>query len=344
MSKLLLPLSKAALILPTDRGLEMPHLKLPFEPLLGITSPYWQTVLGSYGLPLLIPDAQPLLIDLPDGDQLFCYESTPKGWTIQDSAVVLAHGMAGSSDSNYILRFARALYLLGYKVVCLNFRSCGPGMGRARKPSHGGRSDDLLAVCNRLRERFPSLKLTIVGFSLSGNILLKMLGELGSEAIPWVDSAYAICPPVDLKASSLYIHRHHGRGFEKLFIGWLREKVEEKERIYQDYPKIAFPKEMTMYDFDDFYTAPLSGFKNAEDYYTQSSSNRVISQIAVPTKILYALDDPIVPASTLNQLDLPPEVSAYAAPHGGHLGFLSWTGKKFGVRWMDKIVMDWLME
>lgn len=320
----------------------MPHLQLPFEPLLGMTSPYWQTVLGSYGLPLQTPEAQPLLIDLSDGDQLYCFESTPKGWTVEDSAVILGHGMAGSSDSNYMVRFARALFQRGYKVVCVNYRSCGPGMGRARKPSHGGRSEDLLAVCNNLRNRFPTLKVSIVGFSLSGNILLKMLGELGSEAVPWIQSAFAISPPVDLKAGCHFIHRHHGQGFEKLFLSWLMEKVTEKQRIYRDYPKVIFPRKMTMYDFDDLYTAPLSGFKNAEDYYALSSSNRVIHQIAVPTKILYALDDPIVPARCLNQLDLPPTVSAYAVPHGGHLGFLSWTGKEFGVRWMDKVIMEWL--
>lgn len=320
----------------------MPHYTLPFNPLPGCSSGYLQTVMGNYGFPTALPPSTPIIVPVSDDDQLVCLDSTPPGWTSNLPTIVLMHGLGGSSNSRYILRLSQYFFGKGQRVVRVNFRGCGPGEGLARKPSHAGRSSDLLAVCKVLKMQFPESDLKLVGYSLSGNIVLKLLGELGFEAPALIERAIAVCPLVDLKEGSIFIGKPEKRMFEKYYLDCLREKVARKKIIYPDYPDIFFPDPLSMVIFDDIYTAPLSGFKNVEEYYESSSANRVIDKIVVPTKILYSLDDPIVPPKSITELQLPPAVSSYATRHGGHVGFLGWSGTDFWFRWMDRKIVRWL--
>lgn len=315
---------------------------IPFDPLPYLSSGFWQTVLGSYGLPLRDPPSSKFVVPVTDGDELICLESRPPGWTPQLPTFVLTHGLGGSSRSRYMVRLSRFLYRKGQRVIRVNFRGCGIGKGFARKPAHGGRSDDLLAVCHQLKRLNPESDLRVVGFSLSGNILLKMLGELGSAGVPLVERALAICPSVDLKASATFIAQPENRVFEEYYLRYMVERVVEKQKIYPDFPKIVFPDPLSMYTFDDLYTAPLSGFQNADDYYDHCSCKNLVHLIKVPTTILYSLDDPILPAHPIEQLRISSSVKAYATEHGGHVGFLGWVGPKFWFRWMDKKIIEWL--
>lgn len=320
----------------------MPHYTLPFNPVPGLSSGYWQTIFGYYGFHLSPPPSVPMIIPVSDDDRLFCLDSTPPEWNPNLPTIILTHGLGGSSNSRYMLRLSRYLYIKGQRVIRVNFRGCGPGEGLARKPSHAGRSDDLLAVCKMLKIQFPHSDIKIVGFSLSGNIVLKMLGELGVHAADLVERALTICPLVDLKAGSIFISKPEKRLFENSYLEGLKEIVARKKKIYPDYPNISFPKTMSLYTFDDLYTAPLSGFQNAEEYYELCSSNPIVHKIAIPTKILYSLDDPIIPAKTIEELQLSPSVTTYATKHGGHVGFLGWAGPDFWLRWMDRRVVKWL--
>lgn len=320
----------------------MPHIVLPFSPVPGLTSGSLQTILGSFGLPLADPLSSPLLVPVSDNDQLYCLDSTPSNWDPSMPTIVLGHGLGGSSRSRYMVRLSRYLFENGHRVVRINFRGAGQGEGLARQPSHGGRSEDFLAVCKVLKSQYPSSPLKVVGFSLSGNILLKMLGELGADGPELIERAIAICPAVDLKTGAIFIARPENWFFQKYYVDCLLEIVERKRKIFSDYPAVDFPKSLTMYDFDNMYTAPLCGFKNAEDYYIHSSANTHISHIAVPTTVLYSLDDPVVPSETISSLELPETVTAYATQYGGHVGYLSWVNGAFGLRWMDKKVIDWL--
>jgi hypothetical protein len=171
-----------------------------------------------------------------------------------------------------------------------------------------------------------------------------MLGELGADGPELVERAIAICPAVDLKTGALFIARPENWFFQKYYVDCLLEIAERKRKILPDYPMVNFPNPLSLYDFDENYTAPLCGFKNADDYYCQSSANRVISQITVPTTILYSLDDPVVPAETITSLELPKTVTAYVTEYGGHVGYLSWVNGAFGLRWMDSKVISWLFD
>ena len=265
----------------------MPHIVLPFSPLPGVTSGFLQTVLGSFGLPLADPLSSPFLVPVSDGDQLYCLDSTPPNWEPTMPTIVLGHGLGGSSRSRYMVRLSRYLFEHGFRVVRINFRGAGQGEGLARQPSHGGRSDDFLAVCRTLKKQHPSSPLKVVGFSLSGNILLKMLGELGVEGPDLIECAITICPAVDLKTGAVFIGRPENWFFQKYYVDSLLEIVARKRKIFSDYPAVNFPDPLSLYQFDELYTAPLSGFKNADDYYEQSSSKHYIPQIAVPTTVLY---------------------------------------------------------
>lgn len=322
--------------------LVMPHIVLPFQPLLGITSGFMQTALGSFGLPLADPLSSPLMVPVSDGDQLYCLESTPEQWSPEEPTIVLAHGLGGSSSSRYMVRLSRYLFTNGHRVVRINFRSAGPGLGFARQPNHGGRSEDLLAACILLNKQYPQSKLKVVGFSLAGNILLKMLGELTANGNDLIEKAIAICPAVDLKTGVKFIGRPENRFLEKYYVDSLLEIIDRKKRIYPHYPNIQFPNPLSLYGFDEYYTAPLCGFNSAEEYYDLSSSNRVIHKITVPTTILYALDDPVIPSETLSALDLPDNITAFSTQYGGHVGYLSWSGSDFWLRWMDRKVIEWL--
>lgn len=315
---------------------------LPFKPLLGIASGYWQTIIASYGLPLSDPPSTSFIVPATDHDQLVCVDSTPPGWTPELPIIVLAHGLGGSSRSRYIVRLTRYLYKKGQRVIRVNFRGCGLGEGYAKQLSHAGRSEDLLAVCQMLKNQNPDTKIKIVGFSLAGNILLKMLGELGTRGQLLIDSALAICPLVDLRASSIYIADPEKRIFENFYLECLKLKAAQRIKIFPDFPRVSFPEKLSLYIFDNIYTAPLSGYNNADEYYETCSCKRFIHKIAVPTKILYAKDDPIIPSHTIEDLNLPPCVTLYSTEYGGHVGYLSWTGFKFWLRWMDKQVIEWL--
>ncbi len=320
----------------------MPNYNLPFNPALGLSSGYLQTIFGNFGFPLPEPPSIPLIVPVSEGDRLYCLDSTPPGWTSNQPTIVLMHGLEGSSRSRYLVRLCRYLFGTGQRVIRVNSRGCGLGEGMARKPSHAGQSDDIIAVCRALKNQFPQSDLKLAGFSLSGNIVLKMLGELGTDAIPLVERAIAVCPSVDLHAGIIYIGKPEKRIFENYYLKYLMKKIERKKKIYSDYPNIKFPNHLSLNIFDELYTAPLSGFQNAEEYYETCSSSRIIHKIAIPTKILYSLDDPIIPAKSIQDLQLSPSVTSYATEHGGHVGFLGWTGSDFGFRWMDKRVVRWL--
>ncbi len=187
------------------------------------------------------PPSDSFIVEVSDNDQLVCFDSMPPKWRAKDPTAILVHGIGGSSDSKYILRHSAHLYSEGNRVIRINFRGCGAGEGMARKPSHAGRSCDLLAVCEAVKSRAPKSPLIVIGYSLGGNILLKMLGEEPKKTQELLRNAIAICPVVDLYEGSLYLGLPEHRFFEKMYLKWLLEKIARKRKLYHDYPQIRFP-------------------------------------------------------------------------------------------------------
>lgn len=167
--------------------------KLPFKPLWGITSKHLQMILANFwpiGRP---PPSHEQLIDIGNGDQLACAISTPKNFT---KTIVLIHGLGGDQTARYMVRLARKFYAKGFKVVRVNLRNCGPGKGLSKLPYNSGTSGDILHVVQYLKKTSPHSDITVIGFSLGGNIALKLAGELHKNDL--LEHVIAVCPPLDL--------------------------------------------------------------------------------------------------------------------------------------------------
>ncbi len=321
------------------------RLKMPeFKAFPLLSSGVAQTIAASFWLqmPNVRPDASEI-IELPDGDRLVFVENKPPQWTPKDRIILLVHGLAGSDQSKYMIRMSRKLTEKGYLVVRLNLRGCGPGFGLARQPYHSGRSEDVRPVLKRLATRYPTAPVTIAGFSLGANIALKLAGEDGRSPTGKLDSVIAVSPPIHLAASAQKLCHPNARIFSGFFMKKIIEQVELTRVKYPDLPEVRATRGMTVTDFDNLYTAPVSGFKNAADYYEQASAKLHVASIRIPTLILSAADDPVVDVQSVRELPPIPGVDVVVTPGGGHVAFLG-MDLKHGtkIRYMDQLVTRWI--
>ncbi len=316
----------------------------PFHPLPGLKSAYWQTILGSKLKFHREPKSKTHYVRLPDQDQLAIEVSHPKDWQTNEPTVMMIHGLGGCHRAGYMVRLAHKLLKAGYRVVRINLRGCGSGFGHAKKLYHGGLSDDILAVLQHHQTLCPASSVTLVGFSLGGNMALKLAGELGDKGSDYLQQVIAVCPPIDLSHCSEMIGQPKNHTFRRYFMKKLKNTVRRRHLLFPDLPPP--PKirrfNMHLHQFDDTYTAPHAGFKNAEDYYQQASAINVIDQIRVPCRMLFALDDPFIDSSILHQKKLPAHMELHLTEHGGHMGFLGSPRKPGGFRWMDHVLLNWI--
>ncbi len=284
------------------------------------------------------------IVRLSDGDQLAIHDNEPESWTPTDPVTVLLHGLCGSSTSNYMCRIAGKLNDRGQRTFRINLRGCGDGQGMARRPYHAGRSDDLAAVVESVRSLCPQAPISVVGFSLGGNILLKWLGEAATSLPDNLTRAVAVNPPADLQVCTNSLATLWGGFYDRHFAKLLHQHALETPHWHGYLPEDwSSRRPKRVLEFDEKLTAPVAGFASASDYYHQCSATRVIGDIRVPTLILTSRNDPLVPVSVLETLPLPESVQLHVAPSGGHLGYI---GRGRGVDpdryWMDWRVIDWL--
>jgi hypothetical protein len=187
----------------------------------------------------------------------------------------------------------------------------------------------------------PSSPLGLLGFSLGGNIVLKLAGEAAGDPIPGLRLVLAAAPPIDLARCSEMIARPQNRLYELHFLKELLGQVRLRRRHFPDLPRIRFPQPLTLRVFDDLYTAPSAGYDGVDDYYHRASSLPYISRIAVPTLILTARDDPFIAVGPFERLGAPGPVEVRIVDRGGHLGFLGPDGAG-GIRWAEQRLVEWL--
>ncbi len=312
-----------------------------FKPLPWISSGKSQTLMGHY-LPFnpFLSDRKQHIITLPDHDKIVLIENTALQRTKSQRIILLVHGLTGSHLSRYLIRITRLLVGKGFLVMRMNLRGCGAGTNLAQNLYHSGRSEDTRAVLNWLKMHFPQSPVTQIGFSLGANITLKMAGEDGTSASSNVDSIIAVSPPLDLLASVKNITQSI---FDQHFVKALLQDVRGIHQTFPDLPKTTFPRNLTLYDFDNLYTAPRSGFIDAYDYYTQCSSGQFVEHITLPTLILHAMDDPLVAHHPFTLLPKKKNLHLLLTKEGGHLGWLASTGKLYPYRWMDQVIVNWVM-
>jgi predicted alpha/beta-fold hydrolase len=241
-----------------------------------------------------------------------------------------------------MMRLAYKLWRRGIRAVRMNLRGCGSGVGLARQPYHSGRSADVWEVLLALHQDTPASPTTLIGFSLGGNIVLKMAAEQGVAAAPYVTQVIAVCPPADLAACARLLGQPSNRLYEQHFMRLLRAAVNERQRLFADAPAVTLPPQLSLYAFDNIFTAPQCGFQDADDYYARCSAAPLVPRITLPCRMLFANDDPFVDASVFDAVALPPHVQLIRTARGGHLGFLGWPGSAGGYHWLDTTLLTWI--
>jgi uncharacterized protein len=313
-----------------------------FRPLPLLGNRHVQTLLGYFLKgPVLRHPARERRLTLPDGDRLLLLDSVPKSWRPGDPAALLLHGLGGCAQSSYLQRLAARLLAGGVRAVRLNMRAAGRGFGLARHFYHAGRTEDVRAALAEVGRWCPGSPLLLAGFSLGGNIALKLAGEAADEPVPGLARVAAVAPPIDLLRCAELLCTPGNRLYDRFFTRMLTAEVRRYLRFHGE-PPLRFPKNLKMTDFDDLFTAPRCGFADARDYYRRSSAQPLIPRIRVPALILTARDDPFVAVAPFEELTLPSHVELVIAERGGHLGFLGRDGGG-GVRWAERKVGDWLL-
>jgi uncharacterized protein len=304
----------------------------PCRPPFWARSGHLQTLIG-YGLPSpqLTQSFKPYTVLLPDGDQLMgrYYAGT------SPSLIVIFHGLIGSADSTYMSRMALLCLAQNHSVLLMNHRGCGEGEGLARGPYHSGRGDDISAVIASCRENFKNKQIIAMGFSLSANALLSLVCGIRGTHLP--DQAIAVNGPSDLKACSESLKTGFNRLYDLWFVNGCRKEIQSRQTQKLIPDDIQLSRWAYLNDVDDVYTAPLGGFRNANDYYAKCSTAPHLGQIKTPTFILMSQDDPFIPWQPYLSAKDNPYVHLHLEKTGGHMGYLCQTKGPWGYkRWMDE--------
>lgn len=360
----------------------------PFHPWIGLARPHLQTIIGPYlPSPQIAPEKTFQLLQ-PDGDTLFVHENVPRldlpsSLPNQERPVILVsvHGLAGCHRSPYVQRLASLATQRGWFSYRMDLRGAGQTGLDTRLLYHAGRSDDVLAVLRFVREKHPSGRIFLCGFSLGASITLHLLansmgvvtvgenGELpfangafdppaksgdrpeaaqslfqSAASAAWIDGAIAVCPPLDLALSARHIQRGVNRLYDQVFARALWRALQERPRAQKELgTRLPHRRPATLWDFDQQVTAPLGGFHSAEAYYHQFSTCDQVQRITLPTLVIIAQDDPLIPFETAEAVRWSSSTKVIVTPRGGHLGFL---GRATGfvrpqpTRWLERAIVD----
>lgn len=269
-------------------------------------------------------------LELSDGDFLDLDFAGPEDTGVDHTTerasplVLILHGLEGGATSGYVVETCRALLGRGIRAVAMNFRSRSGEPNRRAESYHAGKTDDLDRVLERLARIEPRVPLGAIGFSLGGNVLLKHLGESG-DGSP-LSAAAVVSVPFDLASSAACMERGLARIYSGYFLRSLRGSLRRKaERLPDALPLAPGLAARTIREFDDAVTAPVHGFRDAEHYYRSSSSRDRLDGIHVPTLVLHALDDPLVPSETvpIERIRGQPRLVDGIVSRGGQVGFVS---------------------
>ncbi len=242
------------------------------------------------------------------------------------ATVVIWHGIEGSSASNYMLGTAHKAFRVGFNVIRMNLRTCGGTEHLTPSIYHGGLTEDLHAVVEELIEKDHLSRLFLVGFSLGGNMVLKLAGEYGANPPPEVLGVCAVSPSVDLQQSAASIMLRFNWLYERDFLWRLKRRIRRKHQLFPDAYDISNLSSIrTLKQFDDRFTSRAHGFDGADDYYFKASSMRVIDKIHISTLIIHAQDDPFIPFAPLREATISnnPYILLLDPERGGHVAFVS---------------------
>ncbi len=259
--------------------------------------------------------------------------------------MVIVHGLEGSSSSPYVRGNSARAWKAGCNVVRMNMRSCGAGKDLSPTIYHAGRSEDVAAVMAELARTHLIRSFALVGYSMGGNLVLKLAGELGGAPPAYLKAVVGVSPLMDLDASAAALHEPQNRLYESRFLGDLIKHIRHMAELYPDlYTADSLDKIRTMRQFDDQIVARYGGFTDADDYHRSVASSNWVQDITVPTLILHALDDPFIrmTAETRAKLRANCRVRLVETRHGGHCAFLSPDHGDEGF-WAERTLLDFLL-
>jgi len=242
--------------------------------------------------------------------------------------ILLVHGLEGSSESQYIGGITALAWNAGCNVIRMNMRNCGGTDTWTPTLYHSGLSADVGMVLHHFARRYALQRVAMAGYSMGGNLVLKLAGELGADTPPWLLAAVGVSPAIDLAESADALHEPSNRIYERHFLRNLMRRFRRKAELFPDlYSSAGIGPIKTIREFDDQITARYSGFTGADDYYYRAAAARVVSRIAIPALVIHALDDPFIRLTPQSRAALlaNPVITLVETNHGGHCAFLAKT-------------------
>jgi hypothetical protein len=325
----------------------------PFSSPTLLRNGHLQTLAGNF-LPrrLTLPAPERLLVEVegpvfgygPSYVLCHCHWQ-PEEVRAQSLAIVLIHGLEGSSSSQYMIGNAARALAAGFNVVRMNMRSCGGTDEICPTIYHSGRSGDVAAVIEKLIETQHLQSIALVGYSMGGNLVFKYAGEVAPAPPPQLKALIGVSPLMDLAVSSVALHEPQNRMYEWHF---LRNMIARVRRRTVLYPAIYGTAEIgqirSMRLFDEHIVARYGGFAGADDYYASAASSRFADRLNIPTLILHSLDDPFIRMSpeTRAALIANPNVTFVETQRGGHCAFLETARNGGDGRWAEKTLLGFL--
>jgi len=308
-------------------------------------------------------------VTLDDGDVVVVHDDRPANWNPGDQVALLMHGLNGSHQSPLLVRIAKKLTQAGMRVFRWDLRGAGAGQGLAKLPYHAGCSDDLARVVSSVlewcqlpdvvpirpqtdsaptcNEPSPAPKpepfLHLFGVSLSGNILLKYLGEAPERVPQELRQAIAVNPPINLAQSVGAVRGALTGWYDRHFVGKLIRDLQHRQRQCPDAPMPAnWNRPRGLIEFDDWYTAPVSGFSTGREYYDRCSAEQFMPRIHVPTTVITSTDDPMVPLKmmTAKLHEWSSKIRLAIASGGGHVGYFARRGRDPDEFWLDWRIVE----
>lgn len=314
-----------------------------FKPAIGLNDGHSQTL-----YPALFRKLDELKYDietfeLSDGDFLECYWYN-KTENKDAPIVIIFHGLEGSYLSPYIKGIMTKLKKSGYIAVLMHFRGCAKKENRLARSYHSGESNDVKEYISSIKNRYPHNKLFAIGYSIGGNILLKLLGEYANNSP--LEGAVSVSAPMDLSVCADKMNRGFSKIYQYHLMKHLKNSLLAKYRIHDMKNIIGVDENSvknmkTFWEFDNVYTGPIHGFRNAKHYYDKSSAKGYLKDIMTKTLIIHSLDDPFMTPEILPTADeVSKSVDLEVYKKGGHVGFV--TGTIFKPKyWLEDRIVEY---
>ena len=324
---------------------QSPEKPCAFEPRRWLHGGHVQT-LASFLLKrrFNLPAPEERLIEVEPGIQVLCHCHWQQDRT-RPLTVIVVHGLEGSSDSQYMMGVAEKALAAGMNVIRYNQRNCGGTDALSPALYHSGLSNDVAVVARELIERDRISRLALVGFSMGGNLVLKLAGEWGTQGPPQFRAVAACCPAMDLAASADALHDPANRLYELYFLFNLRRRMIQKARLFPGHFDVGRMRGMrSLRDFDHQITAYYCGFSGADDYYSRAAAANVIEHIAVPALILHAANDPFIRVTpeTRQKIAANPNIAFVETEDGGHCSFVGRRSSDDDGYWAENQIVNFL--